>query len=64
MINVSTAGLGAQITSTADAGAKRLLGNLAYLISGISHARNLQAQDVALEGPDFSWHGPAFGVVR
>lgn len=68
MLNVSTAGLGAEATTDATESAKRWLGNLAYLISGVQRLHELEAQEIRVEGEDaegndFAWNGLAFGVA-
>lgn len=68
LLNVSTAGLGAEVTADAPEAAKRWLGNLAYLIAGVQRARELEAQEISvagegLQGKEFAWTGRAFGAA-
>lgn len=68
LLNVSTAGLGAEVTADAPESAKRWLGNLAYLLAGVQRARELEAQRISVtgvdaEGEEFRWQGRAFGIA-
>ena len=68
LVNVSTLGLGAEVTADAPESAKRWLGNLAYLIAGVKRARELEAQEITVVGEgagdrEFRWSGRAFGVA-
>ena len=68
LLNVSTLGLGAEVTAEAPETAKRWLGNLAYLIAGVQRARELEAQEISFsgeraDGSEFAWSGRAFGVA-
>ena len=68
LVNVSTLGLGAEVTADAPEAAKRWLGNLAYLIAGVQRARELEAQEITVTGEgrggkEFHWSGRAFGAA-
>lgn len=64
LINVATAGIGAEATSDAAPATKKILGNLAYLLSGLTHAGELEAETVEVEGSGgYSWSGSAYGVA-
>lgn len=64
LVNVATAGIGAEATSEAAPATKKILGNLAYLISGLTHAGELDAEEVEVKGSDgYSWSGSAYGVA-
>lgn len=55
--NLASGGFGAQVTVETDAGLKKILGGLAYLITGISKLGKIQPIQARLHGPEFSWEG-------
>lgn len=55
--NLASGGFGTQITVETDEGLKKMLGGLAYLITGIARLGRIEPQSVSLRGPDFAWSG-------
>lgn len=55
--NLASGGFGTQITVETDEGLKKMLGGLAYLITGIARLGRIEPQAVSLRGPDFAWSG-------
>lgn len=55
--NLASGGFGTQVTVETDDGLKKLLGGLAYLLTGISKLGKIQAIRARLRGPDFAWEG-------
>lgn len=62
--NLASGGFGTQVTVETDQGLKRMLGGLAYLVTGISKLGKIQPIPARLRGPDFAWDGDliALGV--
>ncbi len=62
--NLASGGFGTQITVETHEGMKKLLGGLAYLISGLSKVGRIDPIRARIAGPDFAWHGDfiALGV--
>lgn len=62
--NLASGGFGTQVTVETDQGLKRMLGGLAYLVTGISKLGRIQPIPARLRGPDFAWDGDliALGV--
>jgi lipid kinase YegS len=56
-VNVASGGFGTQITVETDDGLKKMLGGLAYLITGIARLGRIEPTPVALAGPEFEWRG-------
>ncbi|MFT5484090.1 MAG: lipid kinase YegS, partial [Halieaceae bacterium] len=56
-LNVATGGFGAEITTTTPEELKRILGGVAYLVTGIQQAANLRLSEATIRGPDFDWQG-------
>ncbi|MET0893098.1 MAG: lipid kinase YegS [Pseudoxanthomonas sp.] len=55
--NLASGGFGTQVTVETDDGLKKMLGGLAYLITGISKLGRIQPIHARLRGPDFDWEG-------
>ena len=55
--NLASGGFGTQVTVETDEGLKKMLGGLAYLITGISRLGRIEPIQARLQGPDFSWEG-------
>jgi lipid kinase YegS len=60
VLNMATGGPGTQITENTPSGLKRLLGKAAYALTGISHLVSLEAEQVTLRGPGFTWEGACY----
>ncbi|HEY4308673.1 MAG TPA: lipid kinase YegS [Pirellulales bacterium] len=59
-INVATGGFGTQVTVETPPEVKRLLGRVAYLVSGVASIGRLQARTITVRAPDFNWHGASY----
>ncbi len=55
--NLASGGFGTQVTVETDAGLKKMLGGLAYLITGISKLGKIEPIHARVHGPDFAWEG-------
>jgi lipid kinase YegS len=55
--NLASGGFGTQVTVETDEGLKKMLGGLAYLVTGISKLGRIQPIQARLRGPDFAWEG-------
>ena len=55
--NLASGGFGTQVTVETDEGLKKMLGGLAYLITGISRLGKIDPISARLHGDDFSWEG-------
>ena len=55
--NLASGGFGTQVTVETDDGLKKMLGGLAYLITGISRLGRIQPIHARLHGPDLEWEG-------
>lgn len=55
--NLASGGFGTQVTLQTDEGLKKMLGGLAYLITGISRLGRIDHVSGRLHGPGFDWHG-------
>ncbi|APO96227.1 lipid kinase YegS [Xanthomonas vesicatoria] len=55
--NVASGGFGTQVTVETDEGLKKMLGGLAYLITGMSRLGRIDPISARFSGPDFSWEG-------
>ena len=62
--NLASGGFGTKVTVETDEGLKRMLGGLAYLITGIARLGRIEPLFAHLRGPDFHWSGEfiALGV--
>ncbi|HZF98401.1 MAG TPA: lipid kinase YegS [Pseudoxanthomonas sp.] len=55
--NLASGGFGTQVTVETDAGMKKMLGGLAYLITGIARLGRIEPVRARLHGPGFDWEG-------
>ena len=55
--NLASGGFGTQVTVETDDGLKKMLGGLAYLITGIAKLGKIQPIHARVHGPDFEWEG-------
>jgi len=62
--NLASGGFGTKVTVETNEGMKKMLGGLAYLITGISRMGKIEPIRVRLAGPGFEWQGSliALGV--
>ncbi|MFT4246672.1 MAG: lipid kinase YegS [Pseudomonas sp.] len=56
-VNVASGGFGTQVTVETDEGLKKLLGGLAYLVTGLSRLGRIEPIQATLRGPGFEWQG-------
>ena len=61
-LNMASGGFGTQITTATPDELKRVLGSLAYLLTGMSKFTSIAAVEGRIKAPDFSWQG-AFMVL-
>ena len=55
--NLASGGFGTQVTVETDDGLKKMLGGLAYVITGIAKLGRIEPIPRACSGPDFHWEG-------
>jgi lipid kinase YegS len=55
--NLASGGFGTQVTVETPEGMKKLLGGLAYLITGMSKLGRIDPLQARIHGPDFVWEG-------
>ena len=55
--NLASGGFGTEVTVETDEGLKKMLGGLAYLITGIARLGRIDPLQARLRGPDFAWEG-------
>ena len=55
--NLASGGFGTELTVETDEGLKKMLGGLAYLITGIARLGRIDPLQARLRGPDFAWEG-------
>lgn len=55
--NLASGGFGTQVTAETDAGLKKVLGGLAYVITGIAKLGRIEPITARLSGPEFEWEG-------
>lgn len=55
--NLASGGFGTEITVETDEGLKKMLGGLAYLVTGIARLGRIEPLRARLRGPDFAWEG-------
>ncbi|MEO8367541.1 MAG: lipid kinase YegS [Pseudoxanthomonas sp.] len=60
--NLASGGFGTQVTVETDEGLKKMLGGLAYLITGISRLGRIEPLQARLRGPDFAWEGDFIAI--
>ncbi len=56
-VNLASAGFGTQVTVETPEGMKKLLGGLAYLLTGLSKLGRIEPIEASLRGPGFAWRG-------
>ncbi|WP_374013024.1 lipid kinase YegS [Pseudoxanthomonas koreensis] len=55
--NLASGGFGTEVTVDTDEGLKKLLGGLAYLVTGIARLGRIESVPVRVRGPGFAWEG-------
>lgn len=55
--NLASGGFGTEVTVETDEGLKKMLGGLAYLITGIAKLGRIEPMSARVRGPDFDWQG-------
>ncbi|HBK45688.1 MAG TPA: lipid kinase YegS, partial [Xanthomonadaceae bacterium] len=55
--NVASGGFGTDVTVETDEGLKKVLGGLAYLVTGMARLGRIEPVRARLRGPDFAWEG-------
>lgn len=64
LANMASGGFGTQVTLETGEGMKKLLGGLAYLVTGLARLGRIDPVSARVRGPDFAWEGEfiALGV--
>ena len=55
--NLASGGFGTEVTTETHEGLKKLLGGLAYVVTGLSKLGRMEPQRARLRGPGFAWEG-------
>ncbi|CAN7206463.1 lipid kinase YegS [Pseudoxanthomonas sp. LjRoot168] len=55
--NLASGGFGTEVTVETDEGLKKMLGGLAYLITGIARLGRIEPMTASVRGPEFDWRG-------
>ncbi|MCL6712257.1 lipid kinase YegS [Pseudomonas sp. R2.Fl] len=55
--NLASGGFGTEVTVETDEGLKKVLGGLAYLVTGVARLGRIEPIVAELRGPDFAWGG-------
>ena len=55
--NLASAGFGTQVTVETDEALKKVLGGLAYVVTGIARLGRIEPLSARLRGPKFEWNG-------
>ena len=55
--NLASGGFGTEVTTETHEGLKKLLGGLAYVLTGLSKLGRIEPLRARLHGPDFEWEG-------
>lgn len=55
--NMATGGFGTQVTVETDEAMKRVLGGLAYVVTGLSRLGRVEPMQARFRGPGFAWEG-------
>jgi lipid kinase YegS len=55
--NLASGGFGTDVTTETHEGLKRMLGGLAYVLTGLAKLGRIEPQAVRLRGPGFEWQG-------
>ena len=56
-VNLASGGFGTQVTVETSEGLKKLLGGLAYLVTGMSRLGRIEPIEARFRGPGFDWDG-------
>ncbi len=56
-VNLASGGFGTEVTVDTDDGLKKLLGGLAYLVTGIARLGRIEPLPMRVRGPGFAWEG-------
>jgi lipid kinase YegS len=62
-VNVASGGFGAQVTAETPPELKRLLGAVAYFLTGLRYVTDLQALQARVEAPEFRWEGDFYALA-
>lgn len=62
-VNVVTGGLGTEITVNTPEPLKKVLGDFAYLLTGLTHLVNIQCCNARITGPDFDFNEDFYGLA-
>ncbi|QIL21545.1 lipid kinase YegS [Thermomonas sp. HDW16] len=57
VVNLASGGFGTQVTAETNEGLKKLLGGLAYVLTGLSRLGQIQPQQARMRGPGADWEG-------
>ncbi len=60
--NVASGGFGAEVVGETSPALKKLVGKLAYLLTGLASAGSLEARQLRVSGEAFAWEGKAFSI--
>ena len=55
--NLASGGFGTDVTTETNEGLKKMLGGLAYVLTGLSKLGRIEPQTARLHGPGFDWEG-------
>ena len=55
--NLASGGFGTEVTTETSEGLKKLLGGLAYVLTGLSRLGRIEPLQARLRGPEFAWEG-------
>lgn len=55
--NLASGGFGTEVTTETNEGLKKMLGGLAYVLTGLSKLGRIEPQIARLHGPGFDWEG-------
>ncbi len=55
--NLASGGFGTEVTTETNEGLKKMLGGLAYVLTGLSKLGRIEPQTARLHGPGFDWAG-------
>lgn len=55
--NLASGGFGTQVTVDTHEGLKKVLGGLAYLVTGVARLGSMEPLHARVRGPDFEWQG-------
>lgn len=55
--NLASGGFGTEVTTETNEGLKKMLGGLAYVLTGLSKLGRIEPQTARLHGPGFEWEG-------